>query len=219
MAFIREALEQEPVLGAERGGIQRKLPGHAFAFGAPGFAVRGCRAGDVEAGDLGDLRAERIVTGDLDRVPLGHGAATGAIVHVELTLRRESNPKPHRIEPDIETRDLLGNTPAYASATVGAGSCSDVQFLGVPITAVISLESVPDDPTHAARAGYTRIKIDPKKFTIDSGAIKSGFKFCGGSAMDGFLGLFIVGFAGFAPMAVVHNAAYDFRHSMGFPCH
>lgn len=38
-------------------------------------------------------------------------------------------------------------------------------------------------------------------------------------AAAGFLGLFIVGFAGFAPMEVVHNAAHDFRHSMGFPCH
>lgn len=90
----------------------------------------------------------------------------------------------------IETRDLLGNTPAYASATVGAGSCDKVEFLGVPITAVVSLESVPDDPLHAARAGYTRIKIDPKKFSFDAPTIKSGFKFCGGSAMDGFLGLF-----------------------------
>lgn len=38
-------------------------------------------------------------------------------------------------------------------------------------------------------------------------------------ALAGFLGLFIVGFSGFAPMEVVHNAAHDFRHSMAFPCH
>jgi cobalt transporter subunit CbtB len=38
-------------------------------------------------------------------------------------------------------------------------------------------------------------------------------------ALAGVLGLFIVGFAGFSPMEVVHNAAHDYRHSMAFPCH
>ena len=38
-------------------------------------------------------------------------------------------------------------------------------------------------------------------------------------AMAALLGLFIVGFAGFAQMDVVHNAAHDYRHSMNFPCH
>lgn len=33
------------------------------------------------------------------------------------------------------------------------------------------------------------------------------------------LGLFVVGFAGFAQSDVVHNAAHDYRHSIGFPCH
>ena len=38
-------------------------------------------------------------------------------------------------------------------------------------------------------------------------------------ALAGFLGLFIVGFSGFSPMEIVHNAAHDYRHSMAFPCH
>ncbi|HEY5819422.1 MAG TPA: CbtB domain-containing protein [Mesorhizobium sp.] len=38
-------------------------------------------------------------------------------------------------------------------------------------------------------------------------------------ALAGLLGLFIVGFSGFSPMEVVHNAAHDYRHSMAFPCH
>ncbi|MGC4027203.1 MAG: CbtB domain-containing protein [Mesorhizobium sp.] len=38
-------------------------------------------------------------------------------------------------------------------------------------------------------------------------------------ALAGVLGLFIVGFSGFAPMEAVHNAAHDYRHSMAFPCH
>ena len=38
-------------------------------------------------------------------------------------------------------------------------------------------------------------------------------------ALAAFLGLFIVGFVGFAQLDVVHNAGHDYRHSMAFPCH
>lgn len=38
-------------------------------------------------------------------------------------------------------------------------------------------------------------------------------------AFAGLLGIFIVGFSGFAHIDAVHNAAHDYRHSMGFPCH
>jgi cobalt transporter subunit CbtB len=34
-----------------------------------------------------------------------------------------------------------------------------------------------------------------------------------------FLGLGLVFVAGFAPAAVLHNAAHDFRHAQNFPCH
>jgi len=33
------------------------------------------------------------------------------------------------------------------------------------------------------------------------------------------IGLFIVLGVGFAPMAAVHNASHDVRHSFSFPCH
>jgi cobalt transporter subunit CbtB len=33
------------------------------------------------------------------------------------------------------------------------------------------------------------------------------------------LGVFIVGGVGFSHITAVHNAAHDYRHSMGFPCH
>jgi cobalt transporter subunit CbtB len=33
------------------------------------------------------------------------------------------------------------------------------------------------------------------------------------------LGLFVLGVLGFSHIEVVHNAAHDYRHSMGFPCH
>ncbi len=33
------------------------------------------------------------------------------------------------------------------------------------------------------------------------------------------LGAFIVWGVGFAPLAALHNAAHDTRHSLAFPCH
>ena len=33
------------------------------------------------------------------------------------------------------------------------------------------------------------------------------------------LGLVLIGGVGFAHIEVVHNAAHDYRHSLGFPCH
>ena len=38
-------------------------------------------------------------------------------------------------------------------------------------------------------------------------------------ALTAFLGIFVVGFVGFAHIEAVHNAAHDYRHSMAFPCH
>jgi cobalt transporter subunit CbtB len=37
--------------------------------------------------------------------------------------------------------------------------------------------------------------------------------------MAALLGIFIVGGVGFSHIEAVHNAAHDYRHSMGFPCH
>ncbi len=34
-----------------------------------------------------------------------------------------------------------------------------------------------------------------------------------------FLGLFIIGGAGFSQIEAIHNATHDARHSLGFPCH
>jgi cobalt transporter subunit CbtB len=38
-------------------------------------------------------------------------------------------------------------------------------------------------------------------------------------ALAALLGLFLIGGVGFAQIEAVHNAAHDYRHSMGFPCH
>lgn len=38
-------------------------------------------------------------------------------------------------------------------------------------------------------------------------------------AFAGLLGLFIIGFAGFSQIDVLHNAGHDARHSLAFPCH
>ncbi|TKT76701.1 CbtB-domain containing protein [Aquamicrobium sp. LC103] len=37
--------------------------------------------------------------------------------------------------------------------------------------------------------------------------------------LSALLGLFVIGFVGFAHMDLAHNAAHDYRHSMAFPCH
>ena len=37
--------------------------------------------------------------------------------------------------------------------------------------------------------------------------------------MAALLGIVVIAGAGFAPLEAVHNAAHDYRHSMGFPCH
>ena len=37
-------------------------------------------------------------------------------------------------------------------------------------------------------------------------------------ALSALLGVFVIGFVGFAHMDVAHNAAHDYRHSMAFPC-
>ena len=37
--------------------------------------------------------------------------------------------------------------------------------------------------------------------------------------MAALLGIFIVGGVGFSHIEAIHNAAHDYRHSMGFPCH
>jgi cobalt transporter subunit CbtB len=39
------------------------------------------------------------------------------------------------------------------------------------------------------------------------------------ATMAALLGAFLIWFAGFSPIAVLHNAAHDTRHSMIFPCH
>ncbi len=38
-------------------------------------------------------------------------------------------------------------------------------------------------------------------------------------ALAAILGVVTIGMAGFASMPAMHNAAHDYRHSMGFPCH
>ena len=39
------------------------------------------------------------------------------------------------------------------------------------------------------------------------------------AAMAAMLGAFVIWGAGFSPIAALHNAAHDTRHSMAFPCH
>ena len=39
------------------------------------------------------------------------------------------------------------------------------------------------------------------------------------AAMAALLGALVIWGVGFSPIAVLHNAAHDTRHSISFPCH
>jgi cobalt transporter subunit CbtB len=39
------------------------------------------------------------------------------------------------------------------------------------------------------------------------------------AVMAALLGAFLIWGVGFSPIAALHNAAHDTRHSMAFPCH
>jgi cobalt transporter subunit CbtB len=39
------------------------------------------------------------------------------------------------------------------------------------------------------------------------------------AVMAALLGAFLIWGVGFSPIAVLHNAAHDTRHSIAFPCH
>lgn len=39
------------------------------------------------------------------------------------------------------------------------------------------------------------------------------------AAMAALFGAFLIWGVGFSPIAALHNAAHDTRHSMAFPCH
>ena len=39
------------------------------------------------------------------------------------------------------------------------------------------------------------------------------------AAMAALLGALVIWRVGFSPIAALHNAAHDTRHSMAFPCH
>ncbi|MGC2413238.1 MAG: CbtB-domain containing protein [Stellaceae bacterium] len=39
------------------------------------------------------------------------------------------------------------------------------------------------------------------------------------AAFAALLGVFLIWGVGFSPIAALHNAAHDTRHSMAFPCH
>jgi len=102
-----------------------------------------------------------------------HNLKVSAVIPIRL----------QRLPMDIS---VVGNI----EATLGNGSCSDVQFVDVPMTADISLEKIPDDAKHAVRAGYTKVFIDGSKFSFDKDVIKGAFKFCGSGLNDTIIGWF-----------------------------
>jgi len=121
---------------------------------------------------------------------------------VEINIAKISNiaidsVTPHDLKIHARVPIRLQRLPIKISvigtveATLGKDAkCNPVEFLDLDMDANISLETIPDDATHAIRAGYTKIFIDPAKFTFNKEQIKSGFNFCGSGINDTFASWF-----------------------------
>lgn len=109
---------------------------------------------------------------------------------VEINLKDIKNVKivsasPNQLNIDATVPVRLRNLPLKviginmtAGLTKGSAStCDTGEYVDLPAQAQIALEVVPDDATHAARAGYTRINI--KKLDFTQSVLEDNFKFCG----------------------------------------
>ena len=110
---------------------------------------------------------------------------------------------PHDLSIDAVVPIRLRNLPLIVAginttAGLGVGAASDcgaLDFVDVTINADVALENIPDDATHHARAGYTKINI--AKMTFNDQPVKDNFKFCGSGIGTDILNLIkplIVGF-------------------------
>lgn len=89
---------------------------------------------------------------------------------------------------------FLGLIPIDVEAVLTNGAkCSPRDYANIPVNIDISLET-DTDPTHAARQGYTRVKI--AQLSIDDNAIESSIGFCGSGIDDAIVNLvkgFLIG--------------------------
>jgi cobalt transporter subunit CbtB len=60
-----------------------------------------------------------------------------------------------------------------------------------------------------------------RKFVFAATTVEAGLSIAAlaAPAVALLLGAFVLIGAGFAPIAMIHNAAHDARHSFAFPCH
>jgi cobalt transporter subunit CbtB len=60
-----------------------------------------------------------------------------------------------------------------------------------------------------------------RKFVFAATTVEAGLSTAAlaAPAVALLLGAFVLIGAGFAPIAMIHNAAHDARHSFAFPCH
>jgi cobalt transporter subunit CbtB len=60
-----------------------------------------------------------------------------------------------------------------------------------------------------------------RKFLFDATTVEAGLSTAALAAplVALLLGAFVLIGAGFVPIATIHNAAHDARHSFAFPCH
>ena len=91
-----------------------------------------------------------------------------------------------RIPIRIQRLGIDASVIGNVEATLGKPpvDCGAVQFQDVDMDVDIALEEIPNDATHAIRAGYTKINIDPGKFKFNETQVKDGFKFCGSGFND-----------------------------------
>jgi MYXO-CTERM domain-containing protein len=113
---------------------------------------------------------------------------------VELDLAKIKNtalaadkPQDFKISAKIPVR--LQELPITGLGTMHACITSNFsdskQWVDMPVTVDISLETVPNDAVHAVRAGYTKINI--KSVNIDQNTLNSNIGFCGGGVSSDIL--------------------------------
>jgi hypothetical protein len=72
---------------------------------------------------------------------------------------------------------VIGISMTAGLTSGSASDCASGGYVDEPANVNVFLEVVPNDATHAARAGYTRIRI--ADVAIDEGKLGDNFKFCG----------------------------------------
>ncbi len=130
--------------------------------------------------------------------PMGTPPECIAEIHIsdikETTIVADK-PKDLKISAKLPIR--LQNLPITGLGSLTACLTSDfndsTKWVDMPVNIDISLEEIPNDAVHAARAGYTKVNI--KGVTFDQNTLNNNIGFCGGgigsSILNAIKGIFI----------------------------